>query len=133
MPHAHNRAAFLSVKGCGHTLLEIYGQLVAVELALKDHSAQWLCGHDVPRMLTELNDAGLTAVAVELGTELQAQHCTGIDGLCSQARSNKYTDLRYLRHESDFGTGHSTDAGLQKLLDAVQQVIKQLPQAGVSI
>ena len=99
----------------------------------KDHSAQWLRGHNVPGMLTELNDAGLTAVAVELGTELQAQHCTDRYGQCSQPRSCKYPDLRYLRHESDFGTGHSTDAGLQKLLDAVQQVIKQLPQAGVSI
>jgi len=131
MPHAYNKAEFLSVIGIGHKLLEVYGQMVVIELALKDRAQQWRGGHDVPAMITELNISGLNALAVQLSSELAAQHCTDASGNSSIV--NKFPDLRYLRHESDFGTGNSTDCGLQRLLSVVQDVIIQLRQEGVTL
>ena len=94
MPHAVNRNAFLAAKGCGHLLLSAYGLLVAAELALKDHYRVWNKKHDIPQMLDDLADPGLTALGAALRTSLGAIPCTHVDGNQASIPGNNYPHLR---------------------------------------
>ena len=80
MSHTMNRTAFLSAKHSEHPLLSAYGQLVATELALKDNAVSWPRGHDIPKMLADLADSGLTALSIQLQIALTAIPCTDQSG-----------------------------------------------------
>ena len=131
MPHTVNRTAFLSAKKSGQPLLSAYGQLVATELALKDHAC-WKNGHDVPKMLDELSDPGLNSLSLQLRALLAAIPCTDISGNAATVRPNIYPDLRYARHASDHAGG-TTDVHLQNLIVTVEDIIVQLRAKGVAI
>lgn len=132
MPHAMNRRAFLSAKDSGQPLLAAYCQLVATELALKDHAATWPGGHDVPGYLDDLNDAGLTALSSQLRMELANIPCTGRTGNVAMIRPVSYPELRYAQHVSDH-VGGTTDAILQNLVKVVEDIIVQLRNKGVVV
>ncbi|MEW6288386.1 MAG: hypothetical protein AB1545_00895 [Thermodesulfobacteriota bacterium] len=134
MPHTMNRRAFLSARHSDQPLLAAYGQLVATELALKDHhhSAGWPKGHDVPGLLGDLGDPGLTALGAQLRAELSAIPCTDTSGNTATVRPHKYPELRYTQHENDH-TGGTTDANLLNLVKVVEDIIVQLRAKGVAI
>jgi hypothetical protein len=132
MPHAMNRKAFLSAKNSGEPLMAAYGQLVATELALKDHSTVWPKGHDVVNLLDDLNDPGLTSLGALLRTELSVVPCTTIAGGAAMVRPEKYPDLRYTQHQNDH-TGGTTDAHLLRIVQIVEEIIIQLRNRGVAI
>ena len=132
MPHTVNRSAFLAAKNCGHLLLSAYGMLVATELALKDHSGVWKKKHDIPQMLDDLADPGLTALGTTLRTSLGAIPCTNLDGNQASVPGNNYPYVRYARHASDHAGG-TTDAHLQSLVQTVDDIIAQLRAKGVAV
>ncbi len=132
MPHTMNRKAFLSAKNSGEPLMAAYGQLVATELALKDHSTIWPKGHDVIKLLDDLNDPGLTSLGALLRTELSAVPCTTTSGKPAMVRPEKYPELRYTQHQNDH-TGGTSDAHLLKLVQVVEEIITQLRAKGVAI
>lgn len=132
MPHAMNRAAFLSARQSGQPLLAAYGQLVATEIALKDHAAVWPSGHDVAGMLDNLNDPGLTALGAQLRAELIAVLCTDRSGNSSPVCPANYPGLRYALHENDHAGG-TTDVRLSSLVNILDDIIVQLRAKGVTI
>lgn len=133
MAHMMNRKAFLSAKDSSHPLLSAYGQLVATELALKDHSARaWPKGHDVPKLLDDFADPGLTALGAQLRAELLAIPCTDISGNKAPVRPDKYPELRYTQHAEDH-LGGATEANLLNLVKIVEDIIIQLRTKGVTI
>lgn len=132
MPHVVNRSAFLAARGCGHVLLSAYGLLVATELGLKDHSGAWGKRHDVPQMLDDLGDPGLTALGAALRTVLTAIPCTDILGNLAHVPGNKYPHIRYARHKNDH-VGGTTDAHLHVLVQTVDDIIVQLRAKGVAV
>lgn len=129
-----NRNSFLSARHSGQPLLSAYGQLVATELALKDHAPIWPRGakHDISGLLDDLGDPGLTALGAQLRTELSSIPCTGITGTVTIVGSNKYPDLRYARHANDHAGG-VTDVALQNLVTVIEDIIAQLRIKGVAI
>jgi len=132
MPHVVNRSAFLAARGCGHVLLTAYGLLVATELGLKDHSGAWGKSHDVPQMLDDIGDPGLTALGTALRTALAAIPCTDIRGNPASVPGHKYPHLRYARHANDHAGG-TTDAHLRSLVQTVDDIIVQLRAKGVAV
>lgn len=132
MPHAVNRSAFLAAKSSDQPLLSAYCQLVATELTLKDNSATWPKGHDVPKMLDDFSDPGLTALSAQLRTHLSAVPCTDISGNPSTVSASKYPELRYAHHVND-RAGGTTDTHLQNLVRTVEDIIMQLRIQGVAI
>lgn len=132
MPHVANRNAFLAARNCGHPLLCAYGLLVATELALKDQSGQWKKKHDIPQMLTDLGDPGLTGLVSQLRADLSSIPCTNIEGLPDTARPQVYPDLRYARCANDH-PGGATDADFRKLVEVVNDIIIQLGKKGVPV
>lgn len=132
MPHAINRAAFLAAKNSGQPLLSAYGQLVATELALKDNSPTWLKGHDVPKMIDDLADPGLTALSAQLRVQLSDVPCTDISGNTAPVSSHNYPTLRYAHHLNE-NAGGITDGQLQNIISTVEDIIVQLRAKGVAI
>ena len=132
MPHAINRKAFLSINNPDEPLVTAYCQLVATELALKDHAAQWPSGHDLLQLLNNLNDPGLVSLGASLRTELSAVPCTTIKGDTAMVRPDRYPELRYTQHQNDY-TGGATDEQLRNIVQIVEDVIKQLRYSGVTI
>jgi hypothetical protein len=106
--------------------------LVATELALKDHSGVWRKKHDIPQMLDDLGDPGLTALGTLLRTSLGAIPCTNLDGKAASVPAHKYPHLRYVRHASDHAGG-TTDAHVQNLVQTVGDIITQLRAKGVAV
>jgi len=127
-----NRAAFLAARNSGQLLLSAYGQLVATELALKDNSSIWIRGHDVPKMLDDLGDSGITALSMQLRANLSAIPCTNLTGNEAPVSPDKYPNLRYTRHVNDHAAG-TTDVYLQNLVSTVEDIIIQLRAKGVAI
>ena len=132
MPHAMNRSAFLAARNSGQPLLSAYGQLVATELALKDNATTWRRGHDVPQMLDDLSDPGLTALSALLRVQLSAIPCTDTTGNTAPVNPSNYPTLRYSHHVNDNAGGIPT-SHLQNLVGTVEDIIVQLRVKGVAI
>ncbi len=118
----------------GNILLSLYCKLVVLELLLKDYQyggmAQWERGHDVPSMLTNLSDPGITSLAIQLRTALSCLTCTLPDGTEGQVAARSFPDLRYLRHASDY-PGKSTDNEIQSALVLANDIEVALTAQGV--
>jgi hypothetical protein len=127
-----NRKAFLAAKNSDQPLLAAYGQLVATELALKDHAAEWPKGHDLPKLLDDFGDPGLTALGAQLRVALAAVPCTANSGNAASVRPDKYPELRYALHANDHAGG-ITDANLLELVTVAEDIIEQLRNKGVAI
>ena len=132
MPHTVNRKAFLAASICGHPLLTAYGMLVATELALKDKSGHWKKKHDIPQMLADLGDPGITGLVSQLRADLSSIPCTNLDGLPDMTRPQVYPDLRYARCANDH-TGGTTDTDIQKVVKTVSDIIIQLRKKGIDV
>ena len=130
MPPHFNRLAFEAGRTAGSPLLALYSVLVILELALKDGKTPWPKGHLVQQWLGELNDAGLTAMTYQLANELQSLTCTDRSGGEAPVALDRYPDLRYLRHETDY-PGKSTDANIAQALAVAEQIRGLLQQRGV--
>ncbi len=134
MSHSMNRKAFLSAQHCGHPLLSVYGQLVATELALKDYAGAWSQrkGHDIPAMLDDWGDPGLTALGAQLREELRVIPCTNNSGNAAVIAPAKYPELRYARLVGDYENG-AAEEQLLKLATVVGDIILQLRNKGVAL
>lgn len=132
MSHVVNRTAFLAAKGCGHHLLSAYGLLVATEIALKDSAGVWQKGHDIPQMLDDLAEPGLTALGARLRTSLTAIPCTERNGGTATVPADKYPHIRYAHHVNDHAGG-VTDAHLEALIQTAEDIIAQLGAKGVAV
>jgi hypothetical protein len=132
MAHIVNRNAFLAVRSCGEPLLIAYGLLVATELALKDNSGAWGKRHDIPQMLDELRDPGLTALGAQLRAGLSSIPCTDVSGNSSVVRSKAYPDLRYARCISDHAGG-ATNPHIENIIRTVDDIIIQLRGKGIGV
>ncbi len=124
---ATNRRAFGTVDASS-PLLQLYCRFVALELALKDlgvPKAQFQQGgHNVFRAIDSLStipNPVKTSLAT-IQTQLSRLFCD--DG--RRVTPEKYPDLRYLRHTSDFTTDASTDADLNEALRLINALIADL-------
>ncbi len=131
MPHAYNRRAFGSLITNGELLIALYSGLVRIELALKDHDA--VCRgmqHDLVRMLQSV---GVSApVQLALQTVVAALACTDRAGGEKQVSIQKYPDVRYVRHETDF-PGKVTDVQLAAAIAILRDVEAELTQLGIAL
>lgn len=134
---SYNRRAFGSVVRYSFSaepadpmpLIALYGALVRLELALKDHDPKFLgMGHDVCRMLTELSVT--PALVTQLTNRLEVLWCTMKTGSEGHVLASKYPDLRYLHHETDF-PGKSTNAELMRALDVLRDIERELRAKGI--
>ena len=132
MAHNFNRAAFDTGRVAGSPLLALYCSLVVVELALKDRKPAWESGHRVQQLLNELNDAGLTALTFQLANQLQTLKCTDKNGNDCAVAADRYPDLRYLRHETDF-PGSSTDVNSALSIQITDDIRALLAGLGVPL
>jgi len=132
-----NITSFLSANISIYPLLSAYGQLAALELALKDYfnvqKNQWQGGHDVPQLLADLLDSGTISLSTQLRTKISSIPCTDNKGNHSQIRPDKYPDLRYVRHKNDFFTHGVSDKELEGLVLLIKQIISAVRNLGVKI
>lgn len=133
MRHTYNKAAFTSGAISTNSLLSLYCSLVVLELALKEHlyqtSPNWKTGH---RIIDWLNELGETSLSMQLSTKLSALYCTALSGTEVSVRPDKYPDIRYIRHESDF-PGKSTDTQIKDALDIIKDIRTSLIAKGVKL
>ncbi len=134
MPHSYNQQSF-KVGGAdpSNPLLCLYCSLVVLELAIKDHfhqSGSWKTSHCIIDWLT--TDLGETSLGAQLESKLSALYCTHRDGSEVNVVANRYPDIRYLRHETDF-PGKSTDSQLNEALDIVKDIKTRLISMGINL
>jgi hypothetical protein len=134
MPHSYNQQSFkLGMANQSNPLLCLYCSLVVLELAIKDHfrqSGSWKRGHCIIDWLT--NDLGETSLGTQLESKLSALYCTHRDGSEVNVDANRYPDIRYLRHETDF-LGKSTDNQLKEALEIIKDIKTSLISRGISL
>ncbi|MFN7348921.1 MAG: hypothetical protein ACK5S7_08205, partial [Dolichospermum sp.] len=123
MPHSYNKNSFqVGGSNFSNPLLCLYCSLVVLELSIKDHfhqSGSWKTGHRIIDWLT--NDLCETSLGSQLDSKLSALYCTHRDGTEVNVDANRYPDIRYLRHETDF-PGKSTDTQLQEALEIIKDI-----------
>lgn len=144
MAFTYNRSAFRAPVTAPNLpcspLLGAYVTLVALELFLKDYLTLHVAGvptsHDVPKLLKTLaghlggKHAGpISSMALQLSTKLASLWCKGRDGNATPVPSNSYPHMRYLRHDSDWGSSASTDEELDRVLMLSKQIIHTLHKA----
>jgi hypothetical protein len=134
MPHSYNQQSFkLGMANQSNPLLCLYCSLVVLELAIKDHfrqSGSWKRGHCIIDWLT--NDLGETSLGTQLESKLSPLYCTHRDGSEVNVDANRYPDIRYLRHETDF-LGKSTDNQLKEALEIIKDIKTSLISRGISL
>ncbi|WP_081599402.1 hypothetical protein [Prochlorothrix hollandica] len=134
MPHSYNQQSFkVGGSNSSNPLLCLYCSLVVLELAIKDHfhqSGPWKRGHCIIDWLT--NDLGETSLGTQLESKLSALYCTYRDGSEVNVDANRYPDIRYLRHETDF-PGKSTDSQLKEALEIMKDIKTSLINRGISL
>ena len=134
MPHSYNQQSFkVGGSNSSNPLLCLYCSLVVLELAIKDHfhqSGPWKRGHCIIDWLT--NDLGETSLGTQLESKLSALYCTYRDGSEVHVDANRYPDIRYLRHETDF-PGKSTDSQLKEALEIMKDIKTSLINRGISL
>lgn len=146
MPYEYNRKAFAMMQSIpgAPPLLSAYSVLVCIELFLKERlpagAVNQQNGHDVPSLLHILagtlgtpHQATLQALSVKLGNHISILWSEGFSG-SKLVPSRSYPYIRYLRHDSEWGVPHSTDAELLNLNAIAGQVKFHLSQAtGVAL
>uniref|UniRef100_B8HZP8 HEPN domain-containing protein n=1 Tax=Cyanothece sp. (strain PCC 7425 / ATCC 29141) TaxID=395961 RepID=B8HZP8_CYAP4 len=134
MLHTYNQQSF-KVGGTDprNPLLCLYCSLVVLELAIKDYlhqSGPWRKGHCIIDWLT--TDLGETSLGTQLESKLSALYCTYRDGSEVNVDANRYPDIRYLRHETDF-PGKSTDSQLKEALEIIKDIKTRLISRGIRL
>jgi hypothetical protein len=134
MPHSYNKNSFqVGGSNFSNPLLCLYCSLVVLELSIKDHfhqSGSWKTGHHIIDWLT--NDLCETSLGSQLDSKLSALYCTHRDGTEVNVDANRYPDIRYLRHETDF-PGKSTDTQLQEALEIIKDIRTSLISKGINL
>jgi hypothetical protein len=134
MPHSYNKNSFqVGGSNFSNPLLCLYCSLVVLELSIKDHfhqSGSWKTGHRIIDWLT--NDLCETSLGSQLDSKLSALYCTHRDGTEVNVDANRYPDIRYLRHETDF-PGKSTDTQLQEALEIIKDIRTSLISKGINL
>lgn len=141
MPYQYNRNAFSVMQSIpdASPLVSAYSILVCIELFLKEQLPAGTFnhgnGHNVPFHLNMLagtldapHQATLQALSVSLGNHIGSLWSEGFKG-SNRVPSRSYPHIRYLRHDSDWASPHSTDADLMKLKMIAAQVKFHLTQA----
>ncbi len=120
-----NRRAFGNLDTTS-PLLQLYCTLVSIELALKDDStSSSKIGHKVIEYAKAYNDRNLDLAADALENTLKQLICTNLSGLRANVNTQKYPDVRYLHHDSDF-PGDTSQAELEAALDAARTLKREL-------
>ncbi len=134
MPHSYNQQSFkVGGSNPSNPLLCLYCSLIVLELAIKDHfhqSGSWKRGHCIIDWLT--TDLGETSLGTQLESKLSVLYCTHRDGSEVNVDANRYPDIRYLRHETDF-PGKSTDSQLKEALEIIKDIKTSLISRGISL
>jgi hypothetical protein len=134
MPHSYNQQSFkVGLSNPSNPLLSLYCSLIVLELAIKDHfhqSGSWKRGHCIIEWLT--NDLNETSLGYQLESKLSALYCTHSNGSEVSVDANRYPDIRYLRHETDF-PGKSTDSQLEEVLEIIRDIKTTLVNKGISL
>lgn len=134
MPHSYNQQSFkIGESNPSNPLLCLYCSLIVLELAIKDHfhqSGSWRMGHRIIDWLT--TDLGETSLGTQLESKLSVLYCTYRDGSEVNVDANRYPDIRYLRHETDF-PGKSTDSQLKEALEIIKDIKTSLINRGISL
>jgi hypothetical protein len=134
MPHSYNKNSFqVGGSNFSNPLLCLYCSLVVLELSIKDHfhqSGSWKTGHRIIDWLS--NDLCETSLGSQLDSKLSALYCTHRDGTEVNVDANRYPDIRYLRHETDF-PGKSTDTQLQEALEIIKDIRTSLISKGINL
>ena len=142
MPATYNISTFRSVRrahGVG-LLAKCYTACVYLELCLK--SSQQLIhhagpsGHNLPQMLRQLPSVqgprskllAAISLASQLENQLNKLYCADKKQQPAKVDGRNYPNMRYLRHESDWGGAPDTssDGDLKKLLSLLDQIIVTL-------
>lgn len=87
-------------------------------------------GHRIIDWLT--TDLGETSLGTQLESKLSVLYCTYRDGSEVNVDANRYPDIRYLRHETDF-PGKSTDSQLKEALEIIKDIKTSLINRGISL
>jgi hypothetical protein len=134
MPHSYNQQSFKTgTSDSSNPLLCLYCSLIVLELSIKDHlhrSGSWKTGHSIIDWLT--NELGETSLGTQLESKLSALYCTHKNGSEVNVDANRYPDIRYLRHETDF-PGKSTDDQLKEALEIIKDIRTSLTSKGISL
>jgi hypothetical protein len=134
MVHTYNQRSFKSAtSNFNNPLVSLYCSLVLLELAIKDHlhkSGSWKSGHHIIDWLS--NDLGETSLGSQLSSKLSVLYCTSRSGIEVTVDPNRYPDIRYIRHETDF-SGKSTDAQIQEALEIIKDIRLVLTRKGIIV
>jgi hypothetical protein len=131
MPAHFNIAAFratASILGVNH-LAKAYCTCVHIELALKEVAPAGRWGHDIGAMLQRIQahtpalTSRLPAHAAQFRSAINRLWCQSIKGLPEKARTDKYPDIRYVRHSSDWPTEASNDVDIQYLNSTLEMML----------
>lgn len=124
--------------------MHVYAGLVLTELALKEHlnllSTPNNKGHDIPSLLLRLSTKVAShhrhvcnQLSAALGNALAALWCQSGKGTPCLAPRSSYPYIRYLRHDSDWPSDHSSSADLATLAVQVARTMNFLQGIGVPL
>jgi len=135
--HLTNRAAFAHARSADPGF-SLYAKLVTLELNLKDRNATHFGHrHDVFQMVrnefqSAPNIAAIDTAVRALEAALSALHCSDLRAAPTSVRTNKYPDLRYLRHDTDFAAPATAASQLATALSSLQALILELKHGGLT-
>lgn len=136
MPFTRNISAFTPAPE-NDKLLCAYGQLIALELALKQSGIPGIGydGHDLPKFLEKLSQsinpatypavtAALNTFIVKISNDIQNLTCMYKDGSIKIVSKASYPNMRYTRREGDWGgVSETDDAKIVALLNTGTDII----------
>jgi len=146
MDYDYNRRAFRSVCSANgiEPLAAAYCGCILLELSLKQYLA--LCtsggngGHNLPDLLLRVglrnpsHTATLNSLQRQLAGSLRILFSQGKDGLPTPVPTSSYPFIRYLRHDSDWGTSNSSDVDITLLTNVLQRITSFLTASlGVAV
>lgn len=128
-PYATNIAAFGK---CDATEpgFSAYCTLVALELTYKATGAS-VSRHDVLAAISA--EPTLVPLVTAVTTALAALQCNDRHQQPARVRPGTYPDLRYLRHQADWGRYTSTVAELEDAVAELAKLTKELRHQGVKL
>lgn len=136
MSYSYNRKSFESSSSSALAipiLLESYCLCVRIELALKEHlrlmNSSRNGGHDIPNLLQQLSisllgpdRAKCNALMIQFQNSIGRLWFQGISGSPCQVPNKSYPNIRYIRHNSDWPSPHSTDMDIENMNRTVKDL-----------
>lgn len=132
MKHSYNKRCFRNLSSSVDRLPALYGMLIAIELAIKEHDYRqknkWSGGHRIVAWLSSIDNHA----SIRLREVLERLSCTDRNGKPTQVDADNYPGLRYLRHEEDFEAG-ATEEQLQSACEVAEDIVLLLRNRGYNL